>query len=78
MRSVSKSVVGLLYGIALAAGRVPAPEAYLLAQFPEYPDLSANPIKHSLTVWHALTMTLGTEWDEIQLPIPIQETARPP
>ena len=34
LRSVSKSVVGLLYGIALAAGKVPPPEAKLYDQFP--------------------------------------------
>ena len=68
MRSVSKSMVGLLYGVTLAAGQVPAPEASLLAQFPEYPDLSADPKKHALTIQHALTMTLGTDWDELTLP----------
>src|SRR3984893_11977415 len=34
LRSVSKSVVGLVYGIALAAGKVPSPEAKLYDQFP--------------------------------------------
>lgn len=67
MRSVSKSVVGLLYGIAQAVGRVPGPEANLLAQFPEYPDLSDDAARCSLTVRHALTMTLGTEWDELTI-----------
>ena len=36
LRSVSKSIVGLLYGIALADGKVPPPEAPLLASLPEY------------------------------------------
>src|SRR5579883_990782 len=45
MRSVSKSIVGLLYGIALAEGKVPPPEAPLLAAFPEYPDLAADPAR---------------------------------
>ncbi len=39
MRSVTKSIVGLLYGIALGQGHVPAPDQSLLAQFPEYPEL---------------------------------------
>ena len=68
LRSVSKSIVGLLYGIALAAGRVPAPEARLLEQFPEYPDLAGDPARRALTVHHALSMTLGTDWDELSLP----------
>src|SRR5262249_23190914 len=57
MRSVSKSIVGLLYGIALAAGHVPTPEANLLSQFPEYSQLHGDSARHSLLVRHALTMT---------------------
>jgi len=68
MRSVTKSIVGLLYGIALAAGRVPAPEANLLEQFPDYPELADDPARQRMTVRHALTMTLGTDWDETTLP----------
>lgn len=64
VRSVTKSVVGLLYGIALDRGLVPPPEAPLLARFPEYPDLAADPARARLTVGHALTMTLGLDWDE--------------
>ncbi|CAO3382879.1 serine hydrolase domain-containing protein [Azospirillum argentinense] len=67
LRSVTKSVVGLLYGIALAAGRVPPPDAVLIDQFPEYPDLADVPERRAMTVEHALTMTLGTEWDELSL-----------
>jgi CubicO group peptidase (beta-lactamase class C family) len=68
MRSVTKSVVGLLYGIALEAGLVPGPEANLLEQFPEYPDLANDPARRLLTIRHALTMTLGIEWDELGFP----------
>lgn len=64
LRSVTKSVVGLLYGIALDEGLVPAPDAPLLTQFPDYADLAADPHKRAMTVGHALTMTLGVEWDE--------------
>ena len=64
LRSVTKSIVGLLYGIALDRGLVPEPNAPLLAQFPEYADLAAHPERARLKVDHALTMTLGTEWDE--------------
>jgi CubicO group peptidase (beta-lactamase class C family) len=67
VRSVSKSVLGLLYGIALAAGKVPPPEARLYEHFPEYPDLAAQPGRDRLTIHHALSMTLGLEWDEITL-----------
>ncbi len=64
LRSVTKSIVGLLYGIALDRGFVPPPEAKLLAQFPQYPDLAADPRRARLTVLNALNMTLGMEWDE--------------
>ena len=68
MRSVTKSIVGLLYGIALDQRCVPEPEATLIDQFPEYPDLTSDPRRQALTVRHALTMTLGTEWDELTIP----------
>lgn len=64
LRSITKSVVGLLYGIALGEGAVPPPDAPLVAAFPEYADLAADPARAAMTVRHALTMTLGTEWDE--------------
>ncbi|MEV4168083.1 serine hydrolase [Nonomuraea sp. NPDC049709] len=64
LRSVSKSVVALVYGIALREGLVPAPGESLVRQFPEYPDLVADPGRAHLTVEHALTMTLGLEWRE--------------
>ena len=50
MRSVTKSIVGLLYGIALANGCVPIPEAKLVEQFLEYPELASDPARHRLTV----------------------------
>lgn len=63
LRSVSKSVVALLYGIAHAAGQVPGPDTPLLDVF-DYPDLAADPARRALTVGHALSMTLGIEWNE--------------
>ena len=68
LRSASKSVVGLLYGIALADGNVPPPEAPLLASFPEYADLAADPARNRWTIHHVLTMTMGTDWDELSVP----------
>jgi len=68
LRSVSKSVVGLAYGIALAGGEVPPPEAKLYEQFPEYADLARQPGREKLNVGHVLNMTLGFEWDELTIP----------
>jgi len=78
LRSVSKSIVGLLYGIAQARGHAPPPEASLLAQFPEYPDIAADPAKGALTVGHALTMTLGTSGTSLLSRIRTRGTARSP
>jgi CubicO group peptidase (beta-lactamase class C family) len=68
LRSVSKSVIGLAYGIALAAGKVPPPEAKLYEQFPEYSDLAGQPGRDRLTIHHVLSMTLGFDWDELTIP----------
>ena len=64
LRSISKSVVGLLYGIALAEGRVPAPEAPLYPHFPQYPDLMHEPGRDRIQIRHVLSMQMGLEWDE--------------
>jgi CubicO group peptidase (beta-lactamase class C family) len=68
LRSVTKSIVGLLYGIALERRLVPGPEAVLLDHFPEYPDLAAEAPRRARTISHVLTMTLGMEWDELSIP----------
>jgi len=64
LRSVTKSIVGLLYGIALERGLVPPLQAPVIDGFPEYPDLVADPERRKVTVAHTLTMTMGMEWDE--------------
>lgn len=64
LRSVTKSIVGLLYGIALSEGKVPAPDQPLLEQFPEYADLSDGGLRDAILVEHALSMKMGSEWDE--------------
>jgi len=72
LRSVTKSILGLLYGLALARGKVPPPERPLLEAFPEYADLATDPRHKHLTIAHALTMSLGLEWNE---DIPYQDPA---
>jgi CubicO group peptidase (beta-lactamase class C family) len=68
LRSCSKSIVGLLYGIALQQGKVPPPETPLSTAFPEYADLMSKEGRDRLTIQHVLTMTMGTDWDESSLP----------
>jgi CubicO group peptidase (beta-lactamase class C family) len=63
LRSVSKSIVGLLYGIALAEGKVPTVDTPLVELF-DVPDLAAVQPRREILVRHALTMTLGLAWDE--------------
>ncbi len=64
LRSVTKSIAGLLYGIALNEGLVPGLDESLVAQFPQYDDLAADAKRRKMTVRHALSMTMGTEWNE--------------
>jgi CubicO group peptidase (beta-lactamase class C family) len=64
LRSVSKSIVGLLYGIALKEGKVPPLDEPLLSQFPQLTDLPDLAQRSRWTVRHAITMTLGIEWNE--------------
>jgi CubicO group peptidase (beta-lactamase class C family) len=64
LRSISKSVVSLLYGIALDDGRVPAPGQPVLDSFPEYAELASDPQRRRITIGHVLSMTMGTEWNE--------------
>jgi CubicO group peptidase (beta-lactamase class C family) len=68
LRSVTKSIVGMLYGIALADSKVPEPQAKLYDQFPEFADLARQPGRERITVAHVLSMTLGTQWDELTVP----------
>jgi len=63
LRSISKSIVGLLYGIALADGLVPPVNTSLLAQFPEYGDLASTD-RNRIAIADALSMQMGIEWDE--------------
>lgn len=64
IRSITKSIVSLLYGIAQAAGKVPPIDRPVLDFFPELADLRTDPARMRILVRHALTMTMGTEWRE--------------
>ena len=68
LRSATKSMVSLLYGIAHTEGKVPALNQSLMSQFPAYQDLAADPERRRMTVAHALTMTWGLDWPTENLP----------
>jgi len=63
LRSVTKSVVAALVGIALESGAIRSLDQPLFDFFPEHVDLS-TPEKRTITLRHALTMSAGLEWDE--------------
>lgn len=63
LRSVTKSVVGALVGIAHASGAIPSLDAPLLDYFPEYKDLQV-PERRLITIRHALSMSTGFDWNE--------------
>jgi CubicO group peptidase (beta-lactamase class C family) len=63
VRSVSKSVVGLLVGIALRDGRITSPSTPVLDALPDLADLRAGG-RDAITIEHLLTMTSGLDWNE--------------
>ena len=64
LRSVTKPIVGLLYGIALSEGKVPELETAILDQFPKFADLAKNEKRRAILIRHVLSMKMGTEWNE--------------
>lgn len=64
LRSVTKSITSLLYGIALSEGLVPSVDEPVVSQFPEYADLAADPARKAILIRHVLSMRMGTAWDE--------------
>ncbi len=64
LRSVTKSITSLLYGIALDRKLVPPVEAFLSGSFTEYAGLFTDEKKKTFTIEQALTMSLGLLWNE--------------
>src|SRR5262249_28962820 len=64
MRSISKSVVGLLFGIVHEDGRLPDLSTPVVDLYPGYPALTSEPARRSITIEHLLTMSNGLEWHE--------------
>jgi CubicO group peptidase (beta-lactamase class C family) len=64
LRSISKSIIGLLYGVALAERKVPALDTPVLDAFPAYADLAADRPRRAIHIAHLLTMTMGLAWNE--------------
>lgn len=64
LRSVTKSITGLLYGIALSEGLVPGLDEPVIDHFPGHADLASDPERRAILVRHVLSMQMGTEWNE--------------
>ncbi|NTF83935.1 serine hydrolase domain-containing protein [Rhizobium rhizogenes] len=64
MRSVSKSVVGLLYGILLDRGEVPGIDTSVSSLYPECSALHDDTSRRVICIRHLLTMTAGLAWTE--------------
>ena len=62
LRSVTKSVLGTLIGIALEQGRIRALEQPVMSFFPEHRAI--DPRQRTMTVEHLLDMRAGIEWRE--------------
>jgi CubicO group peptidase (beta-lactamase class C family) len=63
LRSMSKSVVSILFGIAQGAGQISSLDAPVLDYFPEYADLR-TPERLAIRLRDILSMTSGFGWDE--------------
>ena len=63
LRSVTKSVISALVGIANASGAISSLDTPVLDYFPEYKDLQL-PERRRITIRHALMMAAGLDWNE--------------
>jgi CubicO group peptidase (beta-lactamase class C family) len=63
MKSVSKSVASLAFGIAIDRGFIPSIDEPIFSLFPELSDLR-TPEKDRIQLKHVLGMTMGLAWEE--------------
>lgn len=63
LRSVTKSVISALVGIALDEGAIKSLDQPIIDWFPEYPELDTAE-RRRVTLAHVLSMTAGFEWNE--------------
>jgi len=67
VRSVTKSIVSLLFGIAIADHDISSLDSPVLDYFPEYTDLQ-TPERRKIRLRDLLPMTSGLHWDEWSYP----------
>jgi CubicO group peptidase (beta-lactamase class C family) len=66
-RSVTKSIVALLLGLAVDHALIKSIDEPVFSFFPEYADLR-TPEKDRITLRHLITMSAGLEWHELDVP----------
>jgi len=66
LASITKSVTSILLGVAIDRGFIPGVDEKVMAYFPEY--VPPDPLVHTITLHHLLTMTSGLKWNEEELP----------
>ncbi|HSJ23465.1 MAG TPA: serine hydrolase [Longimicrobiales bacterium] len=63
LRSMTKSVVSTLVGIAIGRGEIPSVDTPLYELLPEYAYLLTGE-KRRIQLWHVLNMSAGLRWDD--------------
>lgn len=66
-RSITKGVVSMLVGIAIAEGKIKSLDDPTLSYFPEYPPLG-TPERQRIRLRDLMSMTSGLKWDENTYP----------
>ncbi len=66
LRSITKSITSLLFGIAVDRGWIESLDVPVLTFFPEYAELRTVE-RDAISLRHLLTMTAGLAWNE-QIP----------
>ncbi len=69
INSVTKSVLSILYGIAIKRGYPIDLDEPIYNYYPEYKDFSEDIQKQKITIRHLLTMTPGFDWPELAVGI---------
>lgn len=59
VKSVSKSILSIITGMAIEDGSIPSLDAKMMDYFPEYKTSSLDPRKLNITVEHLLSMRMG-------------------
>jgi CubicO group peptidase (beta-lactamase class C family) len=67
IRSAGKSVTSALVGIAVDSEAIPSLDVPIADYFPEH-SASNTPRKRQITLRHALTMSAGLDWNELDVP----------